>query len=171
MTTYRIRLAKRASTIVVGAGMCALLGIGSAEAYSGFGTAVVEDRNGKPCFGLPTRAFESLRSPRLLQALTVHRHGTENTWSFMYHPSPAALLKPGQCIVYGEIPASATLLDVPQPLIPGALYGVFLNVRRIGPIAGYTATFCLKAQPDGSTRVIPVHHDEHKGWTAEACRS
>ena len=152
------------------AALCMLLGIGTANAYSGFGTAVVEDREGKPCFGLPPRTLEWLRSPRTLQAVMVYHHDTANTWSFMYAPAPAEPLPPGQCIVYGDLPASATLRTSPQPLVPGTLYEVDLIAPTNGPIMGYRAKFCLKAAPDGSTRVIPIRYDKRAGWSAAACQ-
>nr|WP_313508717.1 hypothetical protein [Stenotrophomonas geniculata] len=171
MTTYRIRLAKRASTITAGAGLSALLGIGSAEAYSGFGNAVVKDRAGMPCFGLPARVLEWIRSPRALHALTVSAKGSGEAWSFSFPANLPDLPAPAHCIVYGELPASARLLEGPHPLIPGTLYEVYLNAPTNGPIRGYIATFCLKPTPDGSTRVIPVRRDAQKGWSADACQS
>lgn len=170
MTALPLTRMKRAPAIAKAAALCALVGISDASAFSGFGTAVVEDRDGKPCFGLPTRTFESLRSPRPLRALTVHRNVNDEVWSFSYHPGPAVLLRPGQCIVYGELPVSATSPAAPQPLVPGALYEVYLNAPTSGLIRGYYAKFCLKTLPDGSTRVIPVRYDERKGWTAEVCK-
>ncbi|AYA89929.1 MULTISPECIES: hypothetical protein [Stenotrophomonas] len=161
----------RAFLVAAGAMLCLLLGIGNVNAYSGFGTAVIEDREGIPCFGLPPRALEWVRSPRILQAVMVYHHDTVKAWSFMYDLTPAEPLAPGQCIVYGDLPASATLRTSPQPLIPATLYEVYLNAPTNGPIRGYTAKFCLKAAPDGSTRVIPVRHDAQKGWSADACQS
>lgn len=161
----------RAPVVAASAVLCTLLPIGDATAYSGFGTAVIEDRAGKPCFGLPSRALEWMRSPRRLHALMVYQGDTVETWSFMYDSAPSQLLATGQCIVYGALPASATLLRSPQPLLPETLYEVYLNAPTNGPIQGYTATFCLKALPDGSTRVIPVRRHAQKGWSADACQS
>ncbi|MBA0263216.1 hypothetical protein D7T58_02835 [Stenotrophomonas maltophilia] len=99
----------RALLVAAGAMLCLLLGIGNVNAYSGFGTAVIEDREGIPCFGLPPRALEWVRSPRILQAVIVYHHDTVKAWSFMYDLTPVEPLAPGQCIVYGDLPASATL--------------------------------------------------------------
>lgn len=160
----------RARVFAAGAVLCTLLPIGDATAYSGFGAAVIEDREGKPCFGLPSRALEWMRSPRRLHALMVYQGDTVKTWSFMYDSAPPQLLASGQCIVYGALPASATLLRSPQPLLPGMLYEVYLNAPTNGPIRGYRARFCLKAAPDGSIQVIPVSHDKHTGWSAAVCQ-
>ncbi|HDS1651640.1 hypothetical protein NJH49_14140 [Stenotrophomonas maltophilia] len=160
----------RARVFAAGAVLCTLLPIGDATAYSGFGAAVIEDREGNPCFGLPSRALEWMRSPRRLHALTVYQGDTVKTWSFMYDSAPPQLLASGQCIVYGALPASATLLRSPQPLLPGTLYEVYLNAPTNGPIRGYRARFCLKAAPDGSIQVIPVSHDKHTGWSAAVCQ-
>lgn len=169
MATFPVMI--RLPPLAAGAVLCALLGADNASAYSGFGTAVVQDRAGLPCFGLPSRTFESIRSPRMLQALTVYRRDTEKTWSFMYHTNPAEPLIPGQCIAYGALPPSAMLLEPPQPLVPGILYEVYLNAPTNGPISGYTAKFCLKSAPDGAIRVIPIRYDKHAGWSAAACQS
>lgn len=160
----------RARVFAAGAVLCTLLPIGDATAYSGFGAAVIEDREGNPCFGLPSRALEWMRSPRRLHALMVYQGDTVKTWSFMYDSAPPQLLASGQCIVYGALPASATLLRSPQPLLPGTLYEVYLNAPTTGPIRGYRARFCLKAAPDGSIQVIPVSHDKHTGWSAAVCQ-
>lgn len=160
----------RARVFAAGAVLCTLLPIGDATAYSGFGAAVIEDREGNPCFGLPSRALEWMRSPRRLHALMVYQGDTVKTWSFMYDSAPPQLLASGQCIVYGALPASATLLRSPQPLLPGTLYEVYLNAPTNGPIRGYRARFCLKAAPDGSIQVIPVSHDKHTGWSAAVCQ-
>lgn len=150
-----------------------LLPAGAAQSFSRMGEVEISDAGGgTPCFGLPATERKRLAAAVEVYAVEVYQSDTrplQALWAFN-HAYPAATPLPvGACIAYGQAPATAALRQPAAPLQPGHLYTVDLEATREGPTRGYSTRFCLRAQADGTQKVLRVYYDRKLGWTAAAC--
>jgi len=91
-----------------------------------------------------------------------------DVWSFVLPSARAQRVSSDACIGYGRAPGGAAATQA-LPLQAGRVYEVFLNaVAADGsdPTFGYTATFCLMVQADGTSKVKQLH-----GGRAATCES
>ena len=152
----------------------------SCSATSRVGQAVVTEAGGRPCFAIPDEP-QTRRKDIRLYAVAVSETGSTSwktapaqLWSFTADPLAAGLqVRPGACIRYGELPASAKIGQEPAALQPERVYAVEISA---GPASassstrGYKAEFCVKPAPNGGLTVHTVPWDEGaKRWRHEVC--
>ena len=152
----------------------------SCSATSRVGQAEVTESGGRPCFGIPDEP-QTRRGAVRLDAISVSETGSTSwknppaeLWSFTADPLAAALeARPGTCIRYGELPASAKIRQQPAALQYERVYAVEISARPANASSstrGYKAEFCVKPAPHGGVTVHTVRWDEAaKRWRYEVC--
>ena len=129
-------------------------------AASRMGTAEVSDKNGMPCFALPSDPETRDGLPLYVLAVTEVKSvdgmktPPEELWYFTaadFKMPPQ--LRPTDCIRYGETPAS-TLQRTLKPLQPFHPYSVSIVAReKSSSMLAYVAEFCVKPDHMGRTTV------------------
>lgn len=144
-------------------------GCTSSMATSRIGAAVVSESKGLPCFSIPASAETSEGVP--LRALVVSEIQTGDwrtlpdvLWSFRTAIAPARpLLRPKDCIRYGEAPGGSTQSPVTR-LKPFHVYYVNVIAKsEDSSMIGYVAKFCLKPDSTGKVVIQLISPDERGG--------
>lgn len=167
-----------ASRLQQGILMALMASFGTAcSATSRIETAEITTVRGKPCFSIPHN-FET-RNGIPLYGVVVNdpkpaEFGTRPPplWRFSVSPpGNSVMMRPGECIGYGEKPDNATaMLGPAKSLEPYYVYSVSLDARPpASNVANYYGQFCMKPAANGTLTVQTVSTDRSDKSRFEVC--
>lgn len=142
----------------------------SCIATSRMGAAEVSDRNGAPCFALPSDAQTRDGLPLYVLAVTAVKsvNGMKTQPEELWHFTAADFesppqLRPTDCNPCGEAPASR-LQRTLEPLQPFHPYSVSIVARKkSSSMLAYGAEFCIKPDHMGKVTVQMISSDRSEG--------
>lgn len=139
-------------------------------------TAIISLSQGLPCFSIPENAETKNGIPLYgIQVTEIKAKDwkslPDSLWSFSVKTSNRPiLLRPGNCIRYGDTPALATQGALKE-LKPFHVYSVGITARPIDSnVVAYGARFCLKPASDGNVEIqllAPNSSQEDKRCSAK----
>lgn len=132
----------------------------SSFATSRLGTAVVKDLDGRPCFSIESNS--ETRNGLPLRVIAVTAMGDSDfrkaeAWHIMSTDlAHATLLRPTECILYGEAPSN-TVQRTFKKLDFFRIYNVEVVAKEENSnMVAYGAAFCIVLDSSGKTRVQAV---------------
>lgn len=140
-----------------------------AMAMSGMGSVVITESNGRPCFSIQSDAETKDGLPLDGIVVSEARSGNskkfpEELWHFMTVDSlQKTILRPGECIRYGDAPQNATQRTL-KNLEVFRVYSVDVIARNENTnMVAYSGKFCLVSDALGKIAVQPISNDERGG--------
>lgn len=122
-------------------------------------TAVISESQGLPCFSIPKNAETKDGIPLYGILVSEIKSADWKTlpdalWEFsMSPPGSSLILRPENCIRYGDTPASAEQGKL-KPLEPFHVYAVGVAARPEGSnVVAYGARFCIKPMASGKIAI------------------